>query len=382
MAVVAVANTSTYIQGGIEYDAYVSGSNIVVNVRLYFRRTNAWSGQTYSSSVGEYICISGDPANYNYSQTGSITVAGGQQDVWQGAFFSASRTFDSSRGGNTIYVGWKTNDNVSSYFTGSNNIQITLPTVNTPPTGLKAENIIPHTDGFSADVSITDWGVGSGTRWKELQCWTYNPSSFVFPRRHQIIEGSNLSDYITVNNQTMGQNDSLNIVGNTRYTIGVYATNGAANTDSQRVGNYATLAYAPSLSATMIDDSSVLITYSLQADGGFYAKNVQYSLDGGTTWVTGATINTGSATTGTFIIGNLSPNTAYNVKTRVSTTAGETNGNDVSFTTLVGMNFLGPVNSKSKSILKFYAPINRKSKLVKKLYGPDENGKSKLFYQA
>lgn len=382
MAVVAVANTSTYIQGGIEYDAYVSGSNIVVNVRLYFRRTNAWSGQTHSSSVGEYICISTDPANYNYSQTGSITVAGGQQDVWQGAFFSASRTFDSSRGGNTIYVGWKTNDNVSSYFTGSNNIQITLPTVNTPPTGLAGSNVVAHIDGFTADVSITGWGVGSGTRMKSLSVWTYDPSSFVAPRRVNRAYGDSLSDTITTNNTSEPLGGTLNITGNTRYTLGVYAENGSAGTVATRVGNYTTLAYAPSLSATPIDDSSVLITYSLQADGGFYAKNVQYSLDGGNTWVTGATINTGSATTSTFVIGNLSPNTAYNVKTRVSTTAGETNGNDVSFTTLVGMNFLGPVNSKSKSILKFYAPINRKSKLVKKLYGPDENGKSVLFYQA
>lgn len=270
MAVVAVANTSTYIQGGIEYDAYVSGSNIVVNVRLYFRRTNTWSGQTSSSSVGEYICISGDPANYNYSQTGSITVAGGQQNVWQGAFFSASRTFDSSRGGNTIYVGWKTNDNVSSYFTGSNNIQITLPTVNTPPTGLAASNIIRGTESFTADVSITGWGVGSGTRYKELQVWTYNASSLTAPRRYQPVYGNNLTDTITVNNSSTG--GDLVLVGNTRYTIGVYATNGAANTGSLRVGNYATLAYAPSLSVTPIDDSSVLITYSLQADGGFLRR--------------------------------------------------------------------------------------------------------------
>lgn len=380
MARVAVANTSTYIQGSVDYYAYVSGSNIVVDVYFAMRRTNSYSGNTYSSTATPSIMISGSQS-WNYTGNSGITVYGGQQDVWQD-IYSASRTYASSAGGSTIYVGWKVDNDNSGYFGGSAIAAITLPTANTPPTGLKAENIIPHTDGFSADVSITGWGVGSGTRWKELQCWTYDPSSFVFPRRHQIVEGSNLSDYITVNNQTMGQNDSLNIVGNTRYTIGVYATNGAANTGSLRVGNYATLAYAPSLSVTPIDDSSVLITYSLQADGGFYAKNVQYSLDGGTTWVTGATINTGSATTGTFVIGNLSPNTAYNVKTRVSTTAGETNGNDVSFTTLVGMNFLGPVNSKSKSILKFYAPINRKSKLVKKLYGPDENGKSVLFYQA
>lgn len=378
MARVAIANTSTYIQGSVDYYAYVSGSNIVVDVYFAMRRTNSYSGSTYSSTATPSIMISGSQS-WNYTGNPGITVAGGQQDVWQD-IYSASRTYASSAGGSTIYVGWKVDNDNSGYFGGSGVAAITLPTTNTPPTGLATSNTRPGVESFTSTVSITGWGVGSGTKYKELQVWTYSASGLVTPRRYSEIQGDSLSSDITVSNSSSG--GDLVIRGNTRYVIGAYANNGSANTGSQRAGASVTLAYAPTMSATPIDDSSVLITYSLQADGGFYAKNVQYSLDGGTTWVTAATINTGSATTGNFAITGLAPNTAYVLKTRVSTTAGETNGNDVSFTTLVGMNFLGPVNSKSKSIIKFYAPINRKSRLVKKLYGPDENGKSALFYQA
>ena len=378
MARVAIANTSTYIQGSVDYYAYVSGSNIVVDVYFAMRRTNSYSGDTRSTTAVPYIMISGSQT-WNYTGSAGITVAGGQQNIWQG-IYSASRTYTSASGGNTIYVGWKVENDNSGYLGGSGVVAITLPTANTPPTGLSTSNTIKGVESVTSTVSITGWGVGSGTKYKELQVWTYSASGLVTPRRYSGIQGDSLSSDITVNNSSAGGN--LVIRGNTPYVLGAYADNGSANTGSQRVGVFTTLAYPPSMSATLLDDTSVRINYALQADGGNYAKNVQYSLDNGNTWVTAATINTGSATTGNFVITGLAPNTAYVLKTRVSTLAGETNGNDISFTTLVGMNFLGPVNSKSKSILKFYAPINRKSKLVKKLYGPDENGKSVLFYQA
>lgn len=366
MARVAIANTSTYIQGSVDYYAYVSGSNIVVDVYFQMRRTNTYSGSTYSSTAIPRICISGDSANFGYSGSAGITVAGGQQDVWQG-IYNASRTFDASRGGSTIYVGWKVdNDNSGGYLGGSAVAQITLPTVNTPPTGLSANNIVIGTESFSATVSVTGWGVGTGQRYRELQCWTYNASSFVTPRRYQAQFGNDLSGTIIVDNFSDGD---LTIVGNTRYTLGIYAGNGSIATGSQRVGNYATLAYAPSVSINTINDTSVVIKYSTQADGGFYAKNLQYSFDG-ETWITFATINSSSATTGTYTISGLQPKTAYTLKNRVSTTAGVSNGNDVTFTTVIGAKFYGPVNDKTKLINKFYGSVNGKTKEIKKLYGP------------
>lgn len=343
-----------------------SGNSATVHLKLQAIS----QGTTYTGTNKDYELTLGDV----YTGVVSWTYAPLPSDQW----VDVREITKTVNGGTTLGISGKVWTYVfgDAWITGNS---VKLDNFSTPPTGLSVSDIRPSTESFTATVSITGWGTGSGTRYRELNAYTYSSSGLTEPRRYQPVYGNDLSGDITVDNTSNG---ALNITGNTRYVIAAYATNGAANTGVQRFSTAVTLAYAPSLSATPIDDSSVLVTYSLQADGGFYAKNVQYSLDGGTTWVTGATINTGSATTGTFVIGNLSPNTAYNVKTRVSTTAGETNGNDISFTTLVGMNFLGPVNSKSKSIIKFYAPINRKSKIVKKLYGPDENGKSKLFYQA
>lgn len=129
---VAISNCSTYIQGAIDWETSVSGSNIIVTVRFYMRRTNNYSSDTYSSDVTKYIQISSDPNLWNYSTGGDLRVYGGQQDVWQGPYFTATRTFDASRSGDTIYVGWKTVENyVTGYLGGSGNTTIVLPIAET-----------------------------------------------------------------------------------------------------------------------------------------------------------------------------------------------------------------------------------------------------------
>ena len=156
MARVAEANTSTYIQGSVDYYAYVSGSNIIVDVYFQMRRTNAYSGDTHSPTAVPNICISGNPTNFNYTGSPDIRVAGGQQDVWQ-TIFTASRTFDSSRSGQTTYVGWKVTDDNSGYLGGSAVAAITLPVVVPTPsiTGLTVTS-----DSTSVGWFVDD-GVGS-----------------------------------------------------------------------------------------------------------------------------------------------------------------------------------------------------------------------------
>lgn len=384
MAVVAIANTSTWIQGGIEYDAYVSGSNIVVNVRFYMRRTNVYSDITRSSDITQYICISGDPNNWNYSQTDEITVYGGQQNVWQGPYFTASRTFDASRGGSTIYVGWKTVDNLGyPYLSGSGNTTITLPSAVSPPTGLAASNIVRNVDSFTADVSITSWGSGgaSADRYLELQCWTYDASGFVQPRRYQPYYTSNLSATITVNNSSRYTEESgpLTITPNTMYTIGAYATNGAVATGSQRVGGYTTLAMPAELSLVSQSGTSATLSYSIAADGGKYDKTIQYSLDGGTTWITLTTATGGSAVSGTFTLSNLVFGNTYNILTKTTTNAGDSISPApyVLYLPLHRKTY-GSVSGVATDIDTLYGPVDNQgtteSALITKFYGPSGSG--------
>ena len=371
MAVVAVANTSTYIQGGIEYSTSTSSSGITVTVRLYFRRTNSWSGSTNSSNVTESICISGSSTNYGYSQNAAVNVAGGQQNVWQGPYFTASRTFEPSRGGGNIYVGWKTTDNAGSYFsnTGGTVVQITLPTTATAPTGLAVANITPSQEGFSANVSVTGWGGAgsSATRYRELQVCTYSGSGLTEPRKINVEYGDTLSSNITTSD-TLYTSGTLDIVPNTEYVIGAYATNGTYNTGSQRIGAAVTLPPAPVLSNTVVSPDTAAFSYSIPNQGGKYSMVLKYQLDGGEL-VTLETITGAGAKSGNFTVSGLTQNTTYSIVVSVSTSAGEVVSNTVSFTTEIGTLLYGSVNSQAKKIEKLYGSVNGESKEISKLYG-------------
>ena len=361
----------------LEIQAYyqdISNTQARIRTRLRFSKSGSasWSGTNKHYRLRFYPDEGGTgDSGYNQDAT-----------TWGGGDVTYYLPSDSGTVYKTVNKG--VNVTLSGYYfvdiSGSSEINISENVfVPAPPYGLTATDLTPGTESFTATVSLSSWGSGSGTKYKELQCWTYDPSALVSPRRWAILQGSNLSDTITVDNNSDG---TLNIVGNTLYTIGVYATNGSYATGSQRVGNYATLAYAPTLSVSAINTDSVTLSYTTQADGGYYAKNIQYSLDNGTNWTTAVTLNTGSVSTGTFTISGLAPNTAYTVKNRISTTAGEINGTDLTFTTLETSKFYGSVNGKSKKITTLYGSVNGKTKLVKKLYGADSNSKSVLVYQA
>jgi len=317
--------------------------------------------------------------------TDSVTVTGGgaQTVSWN---MSGSASNVASLGNTSFGVGGTDTSAtiqcvIAAEVTGSTTIYFDATV--TPPTGLGADNIVRGIEEFTANVYISGWGQGSGTRYRELQCWTLGMTE---PRRYQPSYGDSLSGNITVSNSSNG---SLTIRGNTMYTLGVYASNGQANTGSISFGNYTTRAYAPTVSVEQLTDTTAVASYTLQSDGGQYAKNMQYSLDGGTTWVTGATVNTGSATTGSFTITGLTPDTSYTMKTRVSTNAGETNGADVTFRTYLPYephgDFYGSVNDVSRQINGFYGSIERQgtrvSKNINKLYG-QVDGKAKLVHQS
>lgn len=362
---VAIANTSTYIQGGIEYSTSVSGSTIYVTVKLYFRRTNSWSGQTYSSNTSQYICISGDPNNYGYSQSSAITVNGGQQNVWQGPVFTATRAFDSSRSGNTIYIGWKTQDNAGSYFTGSANAQITLPNAYTDPSGLSISISELYTDGAKFNVSLSSYGNPSSASGRWIEAGIAGQNAWQSPLRSDKVINTS-SAQITVNNSST-QTQTLTIQPNTQYYYGGYAYN-TQRAISQINGTLVTPANAPTYSVSSVAERSAVIRYSTSADGGKYAKSLQYSINNGSTWVTGATVNTGSASSGTFTISGLDDDTTYTLRSRTVTTAGTIHGSNISFTTLPAYKTYVSVGNKAKKVKKLYVSVGGKAKKVKKLY--------------
>ena len=306
-------------------------------VRRWYHWSGNWarSGDTISLTnqklwqTFQYACWGSDTDSVRVRQTG------GSSD-----YYTVSWSFSSSTTSNVVglnnFSGTVTHYASSTQFicdiTGEQSSRITL-NFSTPPLNLSVTNITPGIDNFSATVSITDWG-GEGSasnRYRELQVWTYNASSLTEPRRYQPVYGNTLSSTITANNSSNG---SLTITGNTRYTIGAYASNGSLNTSSVRIGDYATLAPKDTLSFSSATSSTATVNYSVPADGGFYTKTLQYSIDNGSTWVTYDTISNGNAKSSSFTISGLDANTQYTLKSRVTTTAGTTNNTDITIQTI------------------------------------------------
>ena len=121
---------------------------------------------------------------------------------------------------------------------------------------------------------------------------------------------------------------------NTQYAVYTMATT-TAGTNSSTVSNFVTLPPEPTITQKSSTINSVTMEYSSPTDGGYYgSKTLAYTIDGGTTWVQGATIPGGSASSGTFTINNLEAGHAYNLIVRITTGAGTITLDDITITTL------------------------------------------------
>ena len=195
-------------------------------------------------------------------------------------------------------------------------------TVYTAPRNLRYSDVTTGIDWVRANVKIDGWG-GAGdanSRYRELQVWTYSSSGLVTPRRYQPAYGNSTTGNITCNNSSRGD---LTITGNTRYVVGIYASNGTYATGSDRKDVVVTKPPVTTYSLNTAHPTEIILNYNTPADGGYYTKYLEYSLDG-TNWVTAKTISGGTAQNSTFTITGLTPNTDYTIRTRVRTSEGTT----------------------------------------------------------
>lgn len=329
--------------GTLTGDVSRSGNTVTLS-NLALTTTTRYSSWGTSN---DYIEIAGTGTN--------ITVSFGSGSTSSGPYYlnNASLTVGASDTSATVSWGyWGQGEK-----TGEGTFTISFPSGQSAPTGIAIANLSSGTNTVSATVSVTGWG-GAGdatTRYRELQVWTFNDSSLVEPRRYAQTYGNTLSSTITVDNNSLG---TLTLTPNTKYTVGIWASNGTYNTGSQRRGTVVTLAEAPTVSVSAVTTDSITISYSQSADGGYYEKTIQYSLDGGNTWVTGATIASGAATTGTFTISGLVSGASYAIQTRATTSAGNTAGSTITAQTTPAegttIGFYGPASGLSAKTWKFY----------------------------
>ena len=340
-----------------------SGGNINWSHRLYAWISNIREGyvtvnveyrvcptsdvySTYSGTWGNGgACYSWDPNNGTQNRRNPFAAnwtMGNEYSIF-------SYSFDVDARSNT---GWSGNVAVwtdyawagSSYNTRAE----TTAEAFAKPYGTGGNNVRPGIETLTANIFVSSWGGGGSTndrRYREFNVWQYSTGISGGVRRYQKAYGHDAtSGDITVTNNSEVEG-GLRIVGNTRYRLSAYsATYSAAfgntwqGSGQKDMGATVTLPYAATLTVNEENSSSLEIGYTTPASGGYYNQTLEYSVDGGTTWVAGATISGSAAKTGTFTIDNLEPNTQYTIQSRVKTTAGTTTN-----TTITGKT-IGPAN--------------------------------------
>lgn len=167
---------------------------------------------------------------------------------------------------------------------------------------------------------------------------TYGTSSFGNPSSGTVyLYGTASGSTTSITSKTSTGNSTYSHTGrtgNTRYYYRSRASNGQLWSSYSSEVSAVTLAPALSAkSASAASTTSITVSATTAADGGVYAKNIQYNIGNG--WVTGATVAAGTtaATKKTFNISGLTTGTAYTINLRVNTSAGTTSSGSVSATT-------------------------------------------------
>ena len=341
-----------------------SGNTATVHARLTVKSV----GITYTGTNKSYSLNLGGYNSGTQSWSYAPLVAGTEYTVSEATWGYA--------GGDTISAGagfW-------SYAYGSADIALSdtvaLPTFASAPTGLTVTVGSVHTDGAEFNVSITSYGNPASVNGRFIEAGIAGQNSWTSPSLRSAIETNTKSAEILVNNSST-KTTTLTIKPNKQYWYGGAASNTQASRE-KIFGQFVTLAVCPAISIAGRTSDSVTLRYVAAADGGYYNKTVQYSVNGGE-WTTAVVITTGNATTGTFIINNLTAGEEYTIQTRVVTTAGTMPGQTIVLDNK-SINLYGGVNDAPVLIHDIYGSDNSQSVRITKLYGA-LNGETKLIHQ-
>ena len=366
----------TLTSGGFGYD-YFKG-NLRVDSITHSGDTVTVSGAFGVHNAGGYESYYVYPINAAVNgSTGYQQVVAGNQHIATNAWVTSNVTFSFSAAATAtsanIEVLWSYNNG-----TASNSITYTLyfDAAVSPPTGLNVPWASSTANSVTANVSISSWGVGSGTKYRELQVWTHGMNE---PRRYQPANGSSTSGNITVNNSSSG---SLTIKPNTKYTLGAYASNGSMSTGSQNFGDVYTQPETPTASVEFTESRVAYVNCHLNDQGGAREIYIEYKPDGSSTWVTGLTINSAGEKSEDFVINGLTPNTSYTYNMRARSSSGWTsNMPNITFSTSdVKSKMYCSASNVAKRVTKVYCSVNGTRKRVTKIYG-SVNGQRRTVWE-
>lgn len=327
----ATAYSGEVNPGGTGYNRIrlrVEYSGTSATCYIEFRRTSTWS-DTWGDDAAS-ITFNGQTVSAPYWYTGTV------DGTW--------RTIDSASGFTVSTSGGTYSWSFNNPLTGS--VLQCSGTIDIP-----AQQVAPNTPTVSVVTNS----------YKALNI-TWGTSSFGSPNTGTVYlyYGTSASPTTQATSKATTGNSLLTmdiLAANTKYYYRSRAKNTAdlwSSYSSDVTG--VTKAKAATVTLNAYTATSATIDYSVDADGGEYTKTLEYSLDG-STWTIAATISSSAATTGSFTVSGLSPNTAYTIQTRMTTTAGSQAGDSISVTTQLVAKMYGSVNGQAKQIQKMYGPI-------------------------
>lgn len=362
MATVYSGEVSVGSYNRIRIKCDYSGTSATLTIQ--FRRTSSYTG-TWADTQATLV-FNGQSKAANYSYSGTVGTS------WVDLRSAISGYTISTSGGT---YNWNFNNPGSSSVLGCSG-SITIPAQGSAPSNGQIENLAVQYNGTELEFSSTNVSVSDGGLTLTLRRFEICEVPLTGSGISAQIKGFTIGQPITLTQSDSTAHDGgITIVGNRLYYSGLCAQNSVGTYYYN--GPFIVTPCEPAVfSITQIDSQSVTVAYDTIADGGYYSKTIEYSLDG-ENWNTGAAVSSGTASSGTFTVSSLDPYKEYTIRFRVTTPAGSTDSGNFA---LSRIKFYGPVNNLTEKTNKLYGSLSNQSKSIVKFYA-SKNGRAKLIYK-
>lgn len=260
--------------------------------------------------------------------------------------------------GEKIYFRRSNSSGTTSVYTLTYDVPATAPTVTVKVNSVNSTNI-------SLTGTVSSYGFPNNKTGRYLQL------QVIYGFAYKYVAFSNSSTgTAVVSNTSEHAGNAFTIIGNKRYSCAAYANNTYMSAFSDQIS----VLTQPGLITRVYTENdglnNITATVTHEEEGNDDTVRTEYSLNGGTTWLTSAT-----GDTFTFKI-----TADTQVRVRRTNSSGSTTVYNTTAKYVEPVKTYLPVDGKAKKAQKIYMPVSGVTKLMRKVYMGDENGFARLTY--
>lgn len=351
-----------------ELNAWADGSTIKAYMRYY---RNDGYGYTYIDTAFPSPTMTIAETNYTDSSF--------RDSVRAGVYVGDVRTTQFSKtvsSNGTYTVSFTAGAGTRNDFQGTWSTSVTVTDAATGPSGASLSDVLIKEDYVQATMDLNSWGTSS-TNKKIRLCVLQDAPITTGGLPQYCDEYDSVPVEALVNNSSMKVNNpSFEIIPNSEYYLGVYASTSVGET-RYSYGKIVTMPRHPGIQKIETSGSSATVYIHVNSDGGKYDKTVAYSIDNGTIITTSITATGTNSITDNFTISNLSQGD-HTISVWTYTSAGASNYTVQTFHIGLTVNrFYSSSNNLATQTIKFYGSVSGAKTKIMKLYG-SKNGRAAL----